>query len=246
MPELDNIRVVLVGTTHPGNIGAVARAMKVMGLSSLYLVAPRTYPSAEATAMASSADDVLAAARVHAELAPALEGCGLVLGTSARLRSLSMPQLDARSAAARAVAESGSHPVALVFGREKSGLQNAEMDRCHHLVHVPVSADYQSLNLAQAVQILAYEVRLAALDEQPGERMPLDWAPEPAERMEVFFNRLEETLTGIGFLDPAQPRRLMQRLRRLFQRARPDHNELNILNGILSAIRRSSRTADHG
>jgi len=247
MVNLSDIRVVLVGTTHPGNIGAAARAMKVMGLSRLHLVAPRVHPSAEATAMASSADDLLAKAAVHDSLEPALEGCGLVLGTSARLRSLSLPQLDARAAAGRAVNESGSQPVALLFGREKSGLSNAEMDRCHFLVHIPVSQEYQSLNLAQAVQILAYEIRMAACgDEHEAERQPLDWQPEPADRMEVFYQRLETMLVEIGFLNPAQPKRLMQRLRRLFQRARPDQNELNILNGIVSAARQSASGAREG
>ncbi len=242
MSKLSAIRIVLVGTTHPGNIGAAARAMKVMGLESLYLVDPAVFPSSEATAMASSADDLLASAVVCQTFEQAIAGCGLVLGTSARLRSLPLPQLDPATAAGTAVAESDQHPVAVVFGREKSGLNNEEMQRCNYLVHVPTSDTYQSLNLAQAVQVLAYEIRLAMLGERKGLIEPPDWQPEPPERLEIFFQRLEQTLLDIEFLNPDQPRRLMQRLRRLFLRARPDENELNILNGILSAVVKSTRS----
>lgn len=241
MNSLVNIRVVLVGTTHSGNIGAAARAMKVMGLTDLHLVAPRTFPSAEATAMASSADDVLARACLHGDLASAVADCRLVLGTSARLRALPMPQLDPRAAAARAVPEAASHPVALVFGREKNGLENTEIRQCHYLVHIPTSGVYQSLNLAQAVQILCYEVRLAALSDHVAEREPLDWSPAPNEKLEHFFGRLERTLLDIRYLNPRQPRRLMERLRRLFLRARPDVTELDILNGILTAAGETAR-----
>lgn len=246
MNNLDNIRIVLVETTHPGNIGATARAMKVMGLSNLHLVAPKKFPSGEATALASSADDILAAATVHQTLDTALEGCRLVLGTSARLRALSMAQLDPRACAARAVDEGRQHPVAILFGRERSGLDNSAIQRCHYLINIPTSDEYMSLNLAQAVQVVCYEIHLASLDDHLSERSPLDWAPEPDERMEVFFQRLDATLREIGFLNPDQPKRLMQRLRRLFQRARPDENELNILNGILSAASETARRRDGG
>lgn len=229
-----NIRIVLVGTTHPGNIGAAARAMKVMGLSRLYLVGPARFPSGEATAMASSADDVLADAVVVADFMAAIAGCSLVLGTTARLRSLPQPLLDPRAAAARAAAEAERHEVAIVFGREKSGLSNEEVRHCHWLVNVPTSKAYSSLNLAQAVQILAYEVHLAMIGGGPGETVPPDWQPVSPERLEFFFERLEQALLAIRFLNPAQPKRLMQRLRRLYLRARPDENELNILNGIVS------------
>lgn len=232
--EAPNIRIVLVGTTHPGNIGAAARAMKVMGLDRLYLVDPARFPSVEATAMASSADDVLADAVVVDDFMDAIAGCGLVLGTTARLRSLPQPLLDPRAAAEKAVAESASHEIAIVFGREKSGLNNEEVRHCHWLVNIPTSEAYSSLNLAQAVQILAYEVHLALAGGGPGETPPPDWQPVPPEKLEFFFERLEESLLAIRFLNPAQPKRLMQRLRRLFLRARPDENELNILNGIVS------------
>lgn len=244
MRDSSSIRIVLDRTSHPGNIGAAARAMKVMGLSGLHLVAPAKFPHAEATAMASGAADLLGHAVVHATLDEAISGCGLVLGTSARLRALSRPQLDARAAAERIVHEARSHPVALLFGSEKRGLDNNAIDRCHYLVHIPCSEQYTSLNLAQAVQILAYEIRLACLSGHQPELPPMDWEPEPAERLELFFRRLEQTLTEIGFLNPAQPKRLMQRLRRLFLRARPDENELNILNGILSAASEAARSHD--
>lgn len=241
-PLATKIRIVLVGTTHPGNIGAAARALKVMGLERLFLVAPEApFPSARATAMATSGDDVLQRAVVVDELLGAIEGCGLVLGTSARLRSLPLPVLDPRAAAARSVAEAPSHEIALVFGRENSGLTNEETRLCHYLVNIPTSEEYHSLNLAQAVQVLTYELHLALRGDAPGEIAPPDWQPEPVERMEFYFERLEATLREIGFLNPDQPKRLMQRLRRLYQRARPDENELNILNGILSATLGAAR-----
>lgn len=241
MSQPSNIRFVLDRPTHPGNIGAAARAMMVMGLSALHLVAPRRFPDAEATAMAAGAADLLGDARIHASLDEALAGCRLVLGTSARLRALSQPQLDARAAAARISAEAANYPVAVLFGSEKRGLDNAAVGRCHFLVHIPCSEQYRSLNLAQAVQIVAYEIRLAGLTEHRPEIAPVDWEPEPAENMELFFTRLERTLTEIRFLNPDQPKRLMQRLRRLFLRARPDENELNILNGILTAAVEAAR-----
>lgn len=238
--RLDRLRIVLIHTTHPGNIGATARAMKVMGLSRLHLVAPKTLPSADATAMASSAADLLHTAAVHETLEEALAGCRLVLGTSARLRSLSMPQLNVRAAAALALAEAeaGEGDVALLFGRESHGLTNEEIQRCHYLVHIDTNPDFGSLNLAQAVQVAAYELRMTALGGA-GEAQPAtDWTPVDAEQMERFYEHLEQTLRDIGFLNPDHPRRLMMRLRRLFNRARPDQNEMNILRGILAAAQR--------
>lgn len=233
---LANIRIVLVGTSHPGNIGSAARAMKVMGLDRLYLVAPEApFPSSRATALATSGDDILERAIVVEELLDGIAGCGLVLGTTARLRSLPLPVLDPRAAATRSLAEASNHEIAIVFGREKSGLSNDETRLCHYLVNIPTSKEYHSLNLAQAVQVVTYELHMAALSALPGEIDPPDWQPQPPERMEVYFQRLEQSLLAIGFLNPEQPKRLMQRLRRLYQRARPDENELNILNGIVSA-----------
>jgi tRNA (cytidine32/uridine32-2'-O)-methyltransferase len=239
---LDRIRIVLINTTHPGNVGAAARAMKVMGLRRLHLVTPRHFPHADATALASGADDLLQHAEVHGSLEAALSGCGLVLGTSARLRSLPMPQCDAQSAARLALVEAKRHEVALLFGRERYGLTNEEMQRCHRLVHIPANPEYPSLNIAQAVQILAYELWVAALGDNGRSAEPPDWQPVDAGQMERFFEHLEQALLAIGFLNPAQPRRLMMRLRRLYNRARPDQNEMNILRGILTATQDAARS----
>jgi len=238
--RLTRVRVVLINTTHPGNIGAAARAMKVMGLSSLHLVTPKIFPNAEATAMASGADDLLQTAVVHDSLDSALAGCSLVLGTSARLRSLPMPMLDARRAAEQAVHEADGyeakgHEVAILFGRERYGLVNEEMQRCQYLVNIPSNPAYSSLNLAQAVQIIGYELRVAAMGGAGTSLPPLDWEPVDDRQMEGFFEHLEQTLLDIRFLNPKQPKKLMMRLRRLFNRARPDQNEINILRGILKA-----------
>ena len=253
--RLTGVRVVLINTTHPGNIGAAARAMKVMGLSSLHLVTPKIFPNAEATAMASGADDLLQTAVVHDSLDSALAGCSLVLGTSARLRSLPMPMLDARRAAEQAVHEAGGpeaggpeaggqaakgHEVAILFGRERYGLVNEEMQRCQYLVNIPSNPAYSSLNLAQAVQIIGYELRVAAMGGAGTSVPPLDWEPVDDRQMEGFFEHLEQTLLDIRFLNPKQPKKLMMRLRRLFNRARPDQNEINILRGILKASQEAS------
>lgn len=239
-PMMDNIRIVLVNTTHPGNIGAAARAMKTMGLTRLYLVNPAGFPSAEATARASGADDLLTGATVCQSLPEAIAGCGLVLGTSARQRSLAWPELSVAEAARVAATESASHEVALLFGRERYGLTNDELKTCHYLVYIPTHDAYASLNLAQAVQVAAYE-----LSRQAGlERETPAHEPAAAERMEGFYGHLETTLRELGFLHD-QSDKLMLRLRRLYNRARPDDDELNILRGILSdtqkAIRRRER-----
>lgn len=232
---LTNIRLVLVETSHPGNIGAAARALKTMGLSRLDLVQPKCFPAAEATARASGAEDVLEQARVHPDLLGALEGCRLVVGSSARLRTISWPQLDPRVCAERLVAEAAQGPVALVFGRERTGLSNSELERCHYLAHIPTNPGFGSLNLAAAVQVFAYEIYQAHL---AGRATASDEAVRDlasAEAMEGFFGHLAETLVGLGFADPNQSKKLLRRLRRLFHRARPDWTELNILRGILSA-----------
>jgi len=237
---LARIRIVLINTTHPGNIGAAARAMKVMGLSQLHLVTPKIFPHADATARASGADDILQHARVHETLEAALANCSLVLGTSARLRSLSMPQMDVRKAAEAALDEPGGRDIAILFGREAYGLTNEEMQRCQQLVHIETNPEFGSLNLGQAVQVVAYEMRMAAVGSAGRELPPLDWEPVDAAQMELFFEHLEQTLLDVRFLNPDQPKRLMMRLRRLFNRARPDQNEMNILRGILAAAQRSA------
>jgi tRNA (cytidine32/uridine32-2'-O)-methyltransferase len=242
--RLSRIRIVLINTTHPGNIGATARAMKVMGLQHLHMVTPKTFPSADATAMASGADDLLQNAVLHDSLESALTGCSLVLGTSARLRSLPMPQMDLRKAAESALSEHEGQDIAILFGRERYGLTNDEIQCCHQLVHIDTNPDYGSLNLAQAVQVMAYELRMAAVGEAGSKIAPADWVPVDAGQMELFFTHLEQTLLDISFLNPDQPKRLMARLRRLFNRARPDQNEINILRGILAASQKAAGKHD--
>ncbi|MBT8062025.1 MAG: RNA methyltransferase [Xanthomonadales bacterium] len=237
---LGRIRIVLIDTTHPGNICATARAMKVMGLERLHLVAPKVFPHADATARASGADDLLQHARVHESLEQAIQGCSLVLGTSARLRSLSMPQLNVRKAAEQAMTEPGQQDIAILFGRERHGLTNEQIQRCHRLVHIETNPEYGSLNIAQAVQLMAYELRMAALGSGAVEKPPTDWQPVDAGQMELFYEHLEQALLDVEFLNPRQPKKLMMRLRRLFNRARPDQNEINILRGILAAAQRAA------
>lgn len=232
MQSLDSIRFVLDHTSHPGNIGATARAMKVMGLKNLSLVAPLKFPHAEATALASGADDLLNRARVCDTLDQAVADCTLVIGSSARPRTVSQEQIAPREAARRILDEAG--PVAVVFGCERSGLNNDALDRCHLLVGIPTAQDYQSLNLAQAVQVIAYELRLAALEHHGHQAMATLPMPASAERMEVFFQRLEQTVQMIRYGGAGQTETLHRRLRQLFLRARPSDDELNLFNGILS------------
>jgi len=227
---------VLVETSHPGNIGAAARAMKTMGLHELYLVNPKQFPRAEATARAAGADDVLANAQVVESLQDALVACSLVLGTSARLRSLRWPIVNPREAAELAAKQTSQEKLALVFGRERSGLTNEELSHCHQLIHIPVDPDFFSLNLASAVQVVTYELRMRLANtkiEQPPE--PGEY-PAPADVMEGFFSHLEKTLIKVGYMNPENPRHLMPRLRRLFHRAEPTGNEINIMRGILKSF----------
>ena len=231
-----SIRIVLVGTTHPGNIGAVARAMKNMGLSDLALVNPRYFPDEEATARASGAEDLLDNATVVDTLAEAISDCVYVAGASARSRAISWPCLDARDCAARLLQESAKGPVAAVFGPEKSGLSNSDLDHCDSLLTIPTNPDFSSLNLAMAVQVVTYELRAARTGKSPEYEADAPLATSPDR--ENFYDHLERVLTDVEFLDPDNPRHLMRRLRRLFIRARPDQNEVNILRGILAAVER--------
>lgn len=229
------IRIILVGTTHPGNIGAAARAMKNMGLAELMLVNPRYYPHPEATARAAGAEDVLDAALVVGSLDEALGDCVYVAGASARSRTIGWPSMAPRECAGKLLQESRHGPVAAVFGPEQSGLTNADIDRCHTLLTIPTEPGFSSLNLAMAVQVIAYELRVAEI----GEPQPTDEAkvvPATVEELEHFYAHLEQVLTESRFLDPDNPRQLMRRLRRLFARSRPDKNEINILRGVLSAL----------
>jgi tRNA (cytidine32/uridine32-2'-O)-methyltransferase len=234
--NLNNIRIVLVNTSHPGNIGGVARAMKNMGLGRLYLVAPKKFPHEEAEWRAVSAADVLQHAVVTETLEEAVGDCQFVVGTSARERRIPWPLLDARSCAERIDGVSDGEQVAILFGREDRGLTNDELKVCNLHLNIPTSDAYSSLNLAMAVQIVGYELRMRAVAEQRPEREDEQWDTPFAtqENMERFYVHLEETLTDLEFLDPAAPRQLMPRLRRLYGRVRLDEMELNILRGILT------------
>ena len=230
-----SIRIVLVGTTHPGNIGAVARAMKNMGLSDLALVNPKHFPHEEATARASGASDLLDSAMVVETLAEALTDCVYVAGASARSRTINWPSMGPRDCAERMLQESDNGKVAAVFGPEKTGLHNDDLDLCHTLLTIPTDPGFSSLNLAMAVQVITYELRVASmLDAGPG--FDVEAPPATGEEMDYFYTHLERVLTDIEFMDPDNPRLLMRRMRRLFIRARPDKNEVNILRGILAAI----------
>jgi len=229
----NNIRIVLVNTSHPGNIGAAARAMKNMGLSKLYLVEPNRFPDADATARASGADDLLANATVCDSLAEAISGCSVVMGASARLRRLPWPLREPREAAAEIVSAAETAPVAIVFGREHSGLTNDELEQCNALVHIPCNEEYSSLNVAAAVQVISYELFLALRDFAPEANDQLELAK--ADELERFYTHLEQTLIDIDFLDPENPRLLMRRLKRLFSRASLEQTEVNILRGVLTA-----------
>ncbi|MGD2116951.1 MAG: RNA methyltransferase [Chromatiales bacterium] len=235
----NNIRIVLVNTSHPGNIGAVARAMKNMSLSQLYLVQPKFFPSDEATARASGATEILEQAVVCESLAQAIADCQLVVGASARLRTVAWPQLEPRQCGETLVQAAAQSRVALVMGREQSGLSNDELDLCQKLVHIPSNPDYSSLNVAMAVQVLAYEIHTAALATEVADQQAsaAESVPTilPSEKMQNFFAHLEQTLIDIHFLDERQSDKLLRRLKRFFYRAAPDEDELNILRGILSA-----------
>ena len=236
---LDNIRVVLVNTSHPGNIGSAARAMKTMGIHDLVLVDPVEPPDGRATAMAAGAVDVLANLRIVATLAEAGADCGLVIGSSARSRTLDWPMLDPREAGAKSVAEAAQHKVALVFGRERTGLTNEELQQCHYHVCIPANPDYSSLNLAMAVQTICYEVRMHSLTNKP-HAIEAEVYPQQQD-LDRFYVHLEQILLQVNFLRADHPGNVMSKLRRLFNRVRPDNQELNILRGILTAVQKHLR-----
>lgn len=237
-----NIRIVLVETSHPGNIGAVARAMKNMSLTQLALVTPKQFPSQEAIARASGADDVLADAIVYDTLDDALKGCSVVYGLSARRRTIHWPEFDSRECAQRVVQESANAEVALVFGREHSGLTNPELERCNFLVNIPSNPAFSSLNIAAAVQVMAYEIMMAS-----GTQAKLATPPEKlasAEEMRLFYAHLQAMLVDVGFIDPDNPRQVMRHLQRLFNRVQLEQTEVNILRGICGAAQKQSRLRD--
>jgi len=238
--KLDNIRIVLVNTSHPGNIGGVARAMKNMGVGKLYLVAPRQFPDEQANWRAASAGDVLESAVVTDTVEQAIADCQFVVGTSARGRRIPWPLLDPRQCALRMDTASQHGEVAVLFGREDRGLTNEELKLCNLHLNIPTSDAYSSLNLAMAVQIVCYELRMMLDSPLLPSREDEQWdtAFSSSENMERFYVHLEETLVDIEFLDPAAPRQLMSRLRRLYSRVRLDEMELNILRGILTETRK--------
>lgn len=251
---LDRIRIVMVEPSHPGNIGAAARAMKTMGLSDLRLVAPREYPSAEATSRASGAADVLSEARVCADLDEAIADATLVAGTSARRRRIPWPRLTARQFSDHLAREEDQARVAVLFGRESAGLTNEELHRCHLHVALPTNPEYGVLNVAAAIQLLAYEARLGVLGDTleeadgrvPEHRMPLPemvWDEPPASSAETehFLAHLQRVMEATGFFRSGQESPAMTRLRRLFLRARPDRMEISTFRGVLANVEKQLR-----
>ncbi len=234
----DQIRIVLVNTTHPGNIGAAARAMKNMGLSQLVLVEPKRYPDPEAEARSSGATDILANARCVATLEEAVADCALVIGTSARSRKLAWTMLDPKECAQKVLAEAPRHPVALVFGREDRGLTNEELQRCQFHVHIPSNPEFSSLNLGAAVQVLCYELRMAYLGGVP-DSFHADEPLATGAELEQYFKHLEAMLRQIEFIkDEQMTTSVMARMRRLYSRMRPEQNEVRMLHGVLSETER--------
>ncbi len=262
---LDRVRIVLVNTSDCRNIGSAARAMKTMGLSQLVLVDPVEMPNGQAQALAAGATDVLVNAKVVSTLSEAIEDCGLVVGTSARSRTLPWPMLEPRGCGEKLVAEANEYPVALVFGRESSGLTNDELQLCHFHVQIPANPDYSSLNLAMAVQTLSYEVRTSYLlslddakqehstgngayigkrdiDKNSAQAKSEDDAQYPiTEETERFYQHFEKALIGTGFIVESHPGLVMTKLRRLFNRARPDVKEIKMMRGILASIERAAK-----
>ncbi len=234
--QLSHMRIVLVSTSHPGNIGAAARAMCTMGLTRLYLVTPKHFPHAEATARAAGADDILANAVVCDTLLDAVADCQLVIGTSSRSRRYSASIQELRVSAEKASAEALQHEVAVVFGCEQSGLSNEQMSLCHHQLAIPSQEDYHSLNLAAAVQVVSYELRMASCADAMTSMEERELAP--AIEIARFYEHLEQTLLDIEALDPKAPRKMMTRLKQVFQRSRLSHEEVSLLRGILTAAQK--------
>lgn len=247
MSILQHIRIVLLETSHPGNIGAAARAMKTMGLRQLVLVNPKYFPHAEATARAAGAEDILEQARVVTSLADAIKDCHWVVGTASFDRRLPWPVQDARTAALELVECAKTSPCAILFGTERTGLSNADLQRCHQHVKIPTDAQFASLNLAAAVQVLAYECHMAMLAQTQSPAQPPTHSTQAYDalathaQLEGFYQHLQQVLIQLDFLDPQNPRHIMARLRRLLGRARVEHVEINILRGIMSAIEKKMR-----
>ena len=235
------VRIVLVDTSHPGNIGATARAMKTMGLSELALVRPKQFPHEDATARAAGADDVLSAARVHGDLASSIADCGWVVGASARLRTIALPIVDPREAAATIWQRLAQNRVAVLMGPEQSGLTNEDLARCQQLVHIPANTEFSSLNLAMAVQVLCYELRMAAPNRPAAQGPVSDSRLATAAELEGLHEHLERLLTESEFLHPEHQKQVKLKLRRIFHKATLEYNELNILRGALTSLDPSKR-----
>ena len=240
MSYLDNVKIVLVETSHTGNMGSAARAMKTMGLTNLCLVNPIIKPDSQSISLAAGASDIIKQAQIFSSLEEAVADCSLVIGTSARPRSLQWPNLTPKECGDKIIAEAACHAqVALVFGRERVGLTNDELQKCHFHVGIPANPDYSSLNLAMSVQVLSYEIRMSMLSTQDSS-LKLDHQDvieyPKDEDIERFYQHLEQTLLQTGFINPNHPGQIMGRLRRLFTRARIEQQELNILRGILTSV----------
>lgn len=235
----NNLRIVLVNTSHPGNIGAAARAMKTMGLKRLFLVSPKSFPHQEATARAAGADDILANAIITESLSDAIKDCNLIFGTSTRLRDMPITLIEPKAAAEK-IHAAQSNEIAIVFGRENNGLTNSELSYCHYHIRIPTNPNFSSLNLAAALQIIAYEIRIANSDSETFQintnKQTSDEELASANDFELFYDHLQNVLETIKFLDPKNPKKLMLRLKRMFNRTAASKVEINILRGILTAI----------
>lgn len=239
---LSNIRIVLVNTSHPGNIGSSARAMKTMGLEHLYLVTPAHFPSTKAVELAAGADDVLANAVVVNTLQEALADCQYIIGTTARaIRGVPLPELTPRAAGVKIIAEAKSHQVAVVFGCERFGLTSEELLKCHEQLTIPTEGAYRALNLAAAVQVIAYEILVASQQQISAEKENREDELASSENIEYFYHHLTDVLTKIGFYNPDNPMRLIPKLRRLFNRIRLEKAEVQMLRGILTAVTKATK-----
>lgn len=230
----NQIRIVMVETTHPGNIGAAARAMKTMRQRRLYLVNPKIFPSVDVTARAAGADDLLAEAVVCESLQEAVKDCVFVVGTTARDRRIPWPVLTPREGTKKILEVAGTGDVAILFGRENSGLNNEDLELCNLVLQVPANPEYSSLNVASAVQIICYEIMQSSLSATELEKQ--EAPPATAEEMQQFYRHFEEVMTEVGFYNPDKPRRLIRRIKRLFNRAQPDQKEINMLRGFLAGV----------
>ncbi len=237
---LERGKGVLVGTTHSGNIGSAARAMKVMGLSQMVLVDPQGQVDAQAIALAAGASEIALNAQIYPTLEAAVADCGLVVGTSARSRTLEWPMLEPRECGEKLISEANQHSGAMVFGRERTGLTNDELQLCHYHVCVPANPEYSSLNLAMAVQLLSYEGGMAYLAlQQSSQSSTLQEEYPRHQELERFYAHLEQVIMQTEFISAQQPGQVMNKLRRMFTRARPEAQEINILRGILTSVQKS-------